>query len=936
MQIPPSRSQEEDAAEECSHGRLRSLSRSWSEHNGLSLLGTPDCRPSSRKSFPSFTMEDLVLGAELRTEHKKGNSLQLGKRLKEMPNPHSSRTKRWLPEDLEQTQVAVKKKIRHFLQDLRTSRSHCTGYEAEVLDGVKDCALEFLTSSGSVLKVRCKDLLRDLQTLEKKVQKSNMAKDFVVKLMLMLSKYTRVQEYLSNVSDHMEIVMQELKDMVTKKNDSRPISAPSGEMKKSRNLLKLASSDSLSPLRGDSKPHLPKVVVSREKEPAAKVQIPKLALSQVKKKEENTRSSIHQNTKLNIINLEKNPAFVGISESRARSFSVDHGAMSTHQKLKDTPKSHSDSTLPELPKLTKSKSLSHLLGAEEEPNATEPENTILCRICEEEIPAGLLKEHSRFCVIANQWDMVALSDDEQLQRLVGVIQSRVEEATILGNANNLQLLQALKTIGQSAYEQADCMECLKLLVKLRVYQEKPEYEEFGAALEALLKNKISALRHVEMAIDESPRLYRMESPRILRSPRPDSPDSPITRSPEPKGMPKITDFKIVKAVAEGGFGRVYLARKKRTKDLYAIKVLKKADMIQKNQVKYVKAERNILARLQNPFVIKMYFSFQSKEYLYIVMEWASGGDCFSLLQKFGALPEEVAKMYIAETVLSLEYLHSIGIVHRDLKPDNLLVDSRGHIKLTDFGLSSIGLADTMSFESRRINLPPYSTPDSPAETHHNNSVPPNTHKHQPPTKAEIREKRKKLYSGVGTPDYLAPEILLGIGHSYPVDWWALGVLLFEFLVGLPPFAADTVDVIFENVHKRQINWPSDLDENAKDLINKLLDLDPEHRLGCNGAEEIKRHPYFSDINFETIYKQTPMFIPKLKDPESTSYFKPREDRFPINDSDLLKVTESLFDSNVQDDLTFGGFWYVNFSNLSAKNMDILDDLPKSRGRSSSF
>lgn len=166
----------------------------------------------------------------------------------------------------------------------------------------------------------------------------------------------------------------------------------------------------------------------------------------------------------------------------------------------------------------------------------------------------------------------------------------------------------------------------------------------------------------------------------------------LFRTCSSQGM-SIDEFDILKPISRGAFGRVYLARKHATGDLFAIKVMKKRDLIRKNMVESVNNERNILAMANNPFVVRFYYSFTSKENLYIVMEYLNGGDCYSLLRKFGALDEDVARLYVAETVLALEYCHAQGIIHRDMKPDNMLISANGHIKLTDFGLSCIGVID---------------------------------------------------------------------------------------------------------------------------------------------------------------------------------------------------------------------------------------------------
>ncbi|XP_062103802.1 probable serine/threonine protein kinase IREH1 [Humulus lupulus] len=194
-------------------------------------------------------------------------------------------------------------------------------------------------------------------------------------------------------------------------------------------------------------------------------------------------------------------------------------------------------------------------------------------------------------------------------------------------------------------------------------------------------------------------------------------------------------------------------------------------MIRKNAVESILAERDILISVRNPFVVRFFYSFTCRENLYLVMEYLNGGDLYSLLRNLGCLEEDVARVYIAEVVLALEYLHSLRVVHRDLKPDNLLIAHDGHIKLTDFGLSKVGLINSTD----DLSGPAVSTTSLMVEDELELSVP------------EHQQERRKKRSAVGTPDYLAPEILLGTGHGTTADWWSVGVILFELIVGIPPF-----------------------------------------------------------------------------------------------------------------------------------------------------
>ncbi|PWW76849.1 hypothetical protein C7212DRAFT_190564 [Tuber magnatum] len=307
--------------------------------------------------------------------------------------------------------------------------------------------------------------------------------------------------------------------------------------------------------------------------------------------------------------------------------------------------------------------------------------------------------------------------------------------------------------------------------------------------------------------------------------------------------PSIKDFEIIKPISKGAFGSVYLSKKKSTGDYFAIKVLKKADMIAKNQVTNVRAERAIMmVQGESDFVAKLFWTFASKDYLYLVMEYLNGGDCAALIKVLSGLPEDWAQKYLAEVVLGVEHLHSRGIVHRDLKPDNLLIDQKGHLKLTDFGLSRMGLLG--------------------------------------------RQKRAQTQSSESTPDLLkqgpfarSRSVASSSGQDEMSDWWSLGCILFEFLYGYPPFHADAHDKVFENILDRRIDWPDpeddDVSDEAKHLMNRLMCTDPNLRLGANGAEEVKKHPWFANLNWETLLEEQPSFVPTPQDPEDTEYFDSR-------------------------------------------------------------
>ncbi|XP_055833113.1 probable serine/threonine protein kinase IRE4 isoform X2 [Solanum dulcamara] len=362
-----------------------------------------------------------------------------------------------------------------------------------------------------------------------------------------------------------------------------------------------------------------------------------------------------------------------------------------------------------------------------------------------------------------------------------------------------------------------------------------------------------------------------------------------------KERTSIDDFEIIKPISRGAFGRVFLARKRSTGDLFAIKV-------------------------------RFFYSFTSRDYLYLVMEYLNGGDLFSLLKKVGFLEEDVARTYVAELVLALEYLHSLGIVHRDLKPDNILIAQDGHIKLTDFGLSKIGLMnstdDLSGPDTKDVVLPDVGSQHDP----------------------DLSDKSQR--SAVGTPDYLAPEILLGTEHGNAADWWSVGIILFELITGIPPFNAEHPEVIFDNILNKQIPWPSVPEEmsfEARDLIDRLLVHDPNQRLGAKGASEVKAHQFFRGVDWDNLALQKAAFVPQTDGVDDTSYFVSRyglsgvQDDEDCNDSssDTSEFSSNFGPENIDEcgdlaqfdpsplDLSLMNFSFKNLSQLASINHDML-------------
>ncbi|XP_022020720.1 probable serine/threonine protein kinase IREH1 isoform X1 [Helianthus annuus] len=484
-----------------------------------------------------------------------------------------------------------------------------------------------------------------------------------------------------------------------------------------------------------------------------------------------------------------------------------------------------------------------------------------------------------------------------------------------------------------------CLEDLKVVTDRRKF-DALTVETFGARIEKLIREKYLQLFELvdDDKLDITSTVIDEDAPLeddVVRSLR----TSPIHSS---KDRTSIDDFEIIKPISRGAFGRVFLAKKRTTGDLFAIKVLKKADMIRKNAVESILAERDILISVRNPFVVRFFYSFTCRENLYLVMEYLNGGDLYSLLRNLGCLDEDVARVYIAEVVLALEYLHSLQVVHRDLKPDNLLIAHDGHIKLTDFGLSKVGLINSTVTDD--LSGPAVSGTSLLGE-----------HESQPSV-SESQQERRKNRSAVGTPDYLAPEILLGTGHGMSADWWSVGVILFELIVGIPPFNAEHPQLIFDNILNRNIPWPmvpEEMSPEAADLIDQLLTEDPNQRLGARGSTEVKQHPFFRDINWDTLARQKAAFVPASESALDTSYFTSRytwntseehgyqasetEDSSdagsmsgsssPINGHDEVQVDEyggpAELGSPSDVNYSFSNFSFKNLSQLASINYDLL-------------
>lgn len=319
-------------------------------------------------------------------------------------------------------------------------------------------------------------------------------------------------------------------------------------------------------------------------------------------------------------------------------------------------------------------------------------------------------------------------------------------------------------------------------------------------------------------------------------------------------------FEKIKLLGRGDVGKVYLVREKRTNKLYAMKVLSKREMISRNKIKRAFAEQEILAASNHPFIVTLYHSFQSEEYLYLCMEYCMGGEFFRALQtrERKSIREGDARFYAAEVTAALEYLHLMGFIYRDLKPENILLHQSGHIMLSDFDLSKLSGghgAPTIVSGSRSGS----SSSNLPAID----------------TKACIANFRTNSF--VGTEEYIAPEVIRGNGHTSAVDWWTLGILLYEMLFGMTPFKGKKRNATFANILKQEVTFPDgngfqSVSSGCKSIIRKLLIKDENKRLGSRaGASDIKGHPFFKTTQWALLRNQTPPMVPiQSKGNESNS------------------------------------------------------------------
>ena len=327
---------------------------------------------------------------------------------------------------------------------------------------------------------------------------------------------------------------------------------------------------------------------------------------------------------------------------------------------------------------------------------------------------------------------------------------------------------------------------------------------------------------------------------LPRVPAPDEKHVSGTSNTNIPGTDKILlpDIELLETLGTGTFGRVRLAKHMPVK-YYAMKILKKAEVVRLKQVEHILSEKEILMSISHPFIVNLYKTFQDEKNLYMLLEYVPGGELFSHLRRAGRFPNETSRFYAAEIVLALQYLHARDIIYRDLKPENLLLDREGHMKITDFGFA--------------------------------------------------KHVEERTWTLCGTPEYLAPEIIQSKGHGKAVDWWALGILIYEMLAGYPPFYDEHPFGIYEKILAGRIDFPKHFDIHAKDLIKRLLTADRTKRIGNlkNGADDIKKHKWFRGIDWGSLERREipAPIVPDVKSEYDTHNF----DKYPESYEDTTST-----------------------------------------------
>merc|ERR1719273_187974 len=326
----------------------------------------------------------------------------------------------------------------------------------------------------------------------------------------------------------------------------------------------------------------------------------------------------------------------------------------------------------------------------------------------------------------------------------------------------------------------------------------------------------------------------------------------------------VSDFECLTIIGRGAFGEVMIARLKSDNQVFALKRMVKRDMIKKHQTEHIRAERDVLALADNPWIVKLHYSFQDNTWLYLAMEFLQGGDLMTILIKKDILSHKEVAFYMCELCLAVQSVHELNYIHRDLKPDNILFDARGHLKLSDFGLCK-------SFDTDTMDSSKFGETDGKME-----DISKDKRDHATKGTEWKKDRRKLAHSMVGTPDYMAPEIFTQQGYGKEVDWWSIGVIMYECLIGYAPFYGEKPIETARKIVKFEDHFifppEIDLSPAAEDLMNKFVCRAPKRKKFISDFNNIKRHPFFRSLNWDKIRDTDAAIIPELKDDVDAAMF----------------------------------------------------------------
>ena len=537
----------------------------------------------------------------------------------------------------------------------------------------------------------------------------------------------------------------------------------------------------------------------------------------------------------------------------------------TKEDLTETPKPKDKSHL----RLKLAKSSDYFYKTQSQPGQKDHE-FIVCRICDELIPIEQFEKHTEFCIKAYKSETRKNEIIQQITKFKDSISEDKLHIPWVGNQEEmvaiyLPLLRVELLLQDALYLDPNSSDSIEDLNSIISIISKIECDQSISSLVNRAKKLLNDFLRVCKAL-------KTLSTGLV--------ETRYSKNPAPASLSTLTiaDFDFVKRISSGAFASVFIAKKHTTGDIFAIKAIPKNCLNQKNQTKRVIAEKDILSSFSNPYIVTFYYSIIGHRNLYLVTEFVPGGDLYSLLQKVGAFDEDTSKIYISEILCALRYLRENSIIHRDIKPDNILIAKDGTLKLTDFGLSRQGIVN------RQVN------------------------ENEDAGESEI----------VGTLDYMAPEVLLNKPHTFAVDYWSLGAMIFEFLIGVPPFHEDSESLTTANILQGNILFEEDDDisPEARDLIVKLLEPDPVKRLGYRDIQEIFDHPWLKGVDPS---KSEPPFLPELASETDTEFFEERYKFSTVTDNDIiLDIQES---SNMESSGTESDTSEISsFSSLSIENL----------------